>query len=58
MPLLIFVALMVFAPGLLFFLLHLGQAVVDNPVVQTVVLTGLVLAVLLSVWRERLRRKL
>jgi hypothetical protein len=56
MPLLIFGAMAVFAPGLVFFLLHLGHAIIDGvPPVAGAIAWGALL--LFLVCRKRLGQK-
>jgi hypothetical protein len=57
MPLLIFIAIAALAPGLVFFLLHFANALLSDPIVATILLTGLALTIPLSVWWESRRRR-
>lgn len=57
MPLLVLFVVVAFAPGLVFFLMHLADALLSNAVVDWTILTGLALTVLLSAWRERRCRR-
>lgn len=51
------ILIVVVAPGLVFLLIHLATAVLSDPIISKMIVIGLVSAVLVSVWRDRRRRR-